>query len=103
MSDLGPRASSFTGDANQRLRIFRSRSENLIASLPAFSAVAGSAKKALAYDLAMQLALWIDPGADLSSLELWCLADRKLASYIAVLTLAINDPAAATSLGAPSL
>jgi len=103
MSDIGPRASFFTGDANQRLHLFRSRSENLIASLPAFSAVAGSAKKVLAYDLAMQLALWIDPGADLSSLELWCRADRKLASYIAVLTLTINDPAAATSLGAPSL
>ena len=53
-SDLGARASFFTGDANQRLRIFRARSEGLISSLPAFSAIVGSAKNALAYDLAMQ-------------------------------------------------
>ena len=97
LHDLGARASFFTGDANQRLRIFRTRSESLIASLPAFSAVVGSAKKALAYDLAMQLAMRIDPSGDLSSLELWCRADHKLASYIAVLTLTVNDPVAATA------
>jgi hypothetical protein len=97
LHDLGARVSFFTGDANQRLRIFRTRSESLIASLPAFSTVVGSAKKALAYDLATQLALRIDPGGDLSSLEFWCFADRKLANYMTVLTSSIGDPEAATA------
>ena len=65
--------------------------------MPAFSAVVGSAKRVLAYDLAMPLAMRIDPSGDLSSLELWCRADRKLASYIAVLTLTVNDPVATTA------
>ena len=97
LHDLGARVSFFTGDANQRLRIFRTRSESLIASLPAFSTVVGSAKKALAYDLATQLALRIDPGGDLSSLEFWCFADRKLSNYMTVLTSSISDPEAATA------
>ena len=63
LHDLEARASFFIGDANQRLRFFRARSESLVASLPAFSAVVGSAKKALAYDLAMQLVMRIDPVA----------------------------------------
>ena len=41
----------------------------------------------MAYDLAVQLALRIDPGGGLSSLGFWCFADRKLASYITVLTV----------------
>ena len=97
LHDLGDRVSFFTGDANQRLRILRTRSGSLIAWLPAFKTVVGSAKKALAYDLAVQLALRIDPGGDLSSLESWCSADRKLANYITVLTLTVSDPAAATA------
>ena len=98
LHDLGARVSFFTGGVNQRLRILRTRSESLIASLPAFSAVVGSAKKkALAYDLAVQLAMRIDPGGDLSSLGPWCYADRKLANYIAVLTLTVGDPVAATA------
>ena len=44
----------------------------------------------------MQLAMRIDPGGDLSSLEPWCYADRKLSSYIAVLTLTVNDPVASS-------
>ena len=59
LHDPGARVSFFTGDANQRLRILRTRSEGFIASLPAFSVVAGSAKKAMAYDLAVQLACWL--------------------------------------------
>ena len=97
LHDLGARVSLLTGDANQRLRIFRTRSESLIAALPAFLAVVGSAKKAVAYDLAVQLAVRIDPGGDLSSLEPWCYADRKLANYITVLTLTVGDPVAATA------
>ena len=97
LNDLGARVSFFTGDANQCLRNFRTRSESLIASLPAFSAVVGSAKKALAYDLAVQLALRIDPGGDLSSLGFWCFADRKLANYITVITSTASDPVAATA------
>ena len=39
LHDLGARVSFFTGDANQRLRILRTRSGSLIAWLPAFKTV----------------------------------------------------------------